>query len=146
MMIYTGRNTFFALGLALAVKAMRGVLMTYPLTAGDAHMAGYGWRFGTAIDNEVVAFWLAANGFINRCIKGSVVAIGTKRFAQVCIVILPKAHIQHAGAGHTNAIARFAEIMRKWRNKANALARFSNGCIASRAAGAIVGIFQRVVL
>ena len=53
---------------------------------------------------------------------------------KIGIVILTKAHIEHAGTGQADTVAAFTEIMRQRRNEAQLAASLGNPDIACRAA------------
>ena len=89
----------------------------------------------TPVDDEVMAFWLAANGLGNRGVQRRFAAIA-KGAAQIRIVILTKAHIELAGTGHTHPVAAFAEIMGQRGDEAKLAPGFLDLDITGGAAGA----------
>src|SRR5262245_12649280 len=69
-------------------------------------------------DDEVMALRLPGDGRVDRGVEEGVVATCAKRRPEIGCVLLAETHIESAGAGDAHAIARFAEIMRQWRDEA----------------------------
>src|SRR5690606_6017670 len=86
---------------------------------------------------------LAANRFIDRAGDGLVPFGRAQRRAEVGGVFLTKAHVEGAGAGETNAVAAFAEIVRHWGDEAETPARFLDLDVAGRAASLVGNVGKR---
>ncbi len=63
-----------------------------------------------AVDDEIVALRLQADGAIDRAGEQFIVGRGAQRLAKVRGILVAEAGVQRAGAGDADAIARFAEI------------------------------------
>jgi hypothetical protein len=91
----------------------------------------YGGRSPDAVaavddDDEVMAPGFSADRFSDGGIEKTVGFRGAQRLAQVGGVFPAEAHIERAGAGHSHAIAGFAEIVRERRDEAELSAGFRN--------------------
>src|SRR4051794_10729321 len=86
--------------------------------ARDTHVPRHRRTAGAAVDDEVMALWLAADGFVYS-VGNQFIAFGrAQRGAQVGCVFLAKAHIERARASQPDPVAAFAEIMRHRRDEA----------------------------
>ena len=63
------------------------------------------------IDDEVVALGLACDGALDGGDQRDVALAGPYRGPQVGRIVLAQAHIELAGAGQTDPVAAFAEIV-----------------------------------
>src|SRR3546814_11028589 len=79
--------------------------------AGDAHVAGDGRLLAAAVDDEVVALGLAADGLEDGGVEQVVALAEAQRRAQVGRVLLTEAHVERAGAGEAHAVAAFTEVV-----------------------------------
>src|SRR3546814_641755 len=114
--------------------------------AGDAHVAGDGRLLAAAVDDEVVALGLAADGLEDGGVEQVVALAEAQRRAQVGGVLLAEAHVERAGAGEAHAVAAFTEVVGQRRDEAEAAAGLLHAHIARRAAGAVVDLLQRPLL
>src|SRR5271165_4338725 len=114
-----------------------------PLTAGRAHVPLQGRGFGLAIDDEIMALRLAQDRLFDRPVEGRVIRARAQGRAQIGAVLLAKAHVELARAGHAHAVAALAEIMSERRDEADPAAGLSRAPVARRPAGAIVDLFKR---
>src|SRR6202034_4756895 len=87
-----------------------------------------------AIDDEIVAFGLARDRFIDGREQQSVAFRSAQRLAQIGGVFWAETHIKRAGTGDAYAIAGFAEIVRQRRDKAEAAAGLGDAHITGRPA------------
>src|SRR6266566_9739467 len=85
--------------------------------AGHAHMAADAWAVVAAIDDEVMALRLQADGTVDRGREQLVTRGGAQGFAQVRGILLAEAGVQRAGAGDPHPVAGFAKIMRHRRDE-----------------------------
>src|SRR6266849_1023902 len=84
-----------------------------PSAAGQRHRAGDGGFVVTAVDDEIMTFGFAADGFVDDGIVGRC----TQGRPQIGGIVLPQAHIEHPGAGKPHAVAAFAEIVAQRRDE-----------------------------
>src|SRR6201996_2152731 len=96
----------------------------------------------SAIDDEIVALRLHADGVVDGGCELSVVGGGAKRPAQVGSVLVAEAGMQRSGAGDPHAVARLAEIVRHRRDEAELAAGLADADITRRTAGIIVEIAE----
>src|SRR5581483_3881822 len=87
-------------------------------TAGDAHVARHGGAPGAAVDDEVVALWLARDGLVDGLHQERIVGARAQRRAQVGGIVLAEAHVERARAGEAHPVAALAEIVRQRRDEA----------------------------
>src|SRR6266702_4471938 len=73
--------------------------------AGHAHMAGDRGPVVAAIDDEIVAFRLAADRLADRRVERLVAFRLPQRCAQIGRILLSEAHIERAGTGQAHPIA-----------------------------------------
>src|SRR6185437_16169468 len=106
--------------------------------AGERHLAGYGGAVVEAIDDEVVALGLAADGLVDGRIDDGIIRRGAQRRTQIGGIVLAEAHIEHAGASQAHAVAAFAEIVAQRRDEAEPPPGLAHAHIPRRPAGAIV--------
>ena len=82
----------------MASSASRGIGVTFKayaetLAPRHTHVAGHGGFVVAAVDDEVVALGLAADGFINGCTQKIIAFRGAERRAQVGGILLAQAHV-----------------------------------------------------
>src|SRR5690606_1677786 len=111
--------------------------------AGDAHVPRHRYPASAAVDDEVVALRLARDRLADRLVERGVGLAVSHDLPQVGGILLPEAHVERAGAGHANAIARLAEIVRERRDEAEPAAGLPLVEVAGRAAGAVGGFLER---
>src|SRR5262245_60473367 len=129
-----------------STRRLRVAIAGWRSAPGHAHMARHGGGSMAAIDDEVMAFGFAADGLMDRRLQHVVSLAGAHGLAQVGVVILAEAHIEHAGASQPHAVAAFAEIVGHWRDESDASASLTHAHIARRTAGAVVDLIQRPFL
>src|ERR1700759_5222802 len=88
-----------------------------------------------AIDDEVVALGLEADGAVDRGAEQFVVAGGAQRLAQGGGGFLSPTNVQRAGAGDPDPVTGLAEIMRHRRDEAELAAGLADAHVAGRAPG-----------
>src|SRR6202521_6040642 len=123
-----------------------GIRRTPGSAAGHAHVPRQRRVFGTAVDDEVVALWLARDGPHDRRVEEIVALRRAQRRAQVGAVLLAETHEQRAGAGDAHAIAALAEVMGQRRDEAEEAAGLLDAHISCRPAGAVVAVAERIAL
>src|SRR5258705_12979873 len=64
-----------------------------------------------AVDDEVVALWLQADGAVDRGGEEVIVGGSPQWLAQIGGILMAEAGMQRAGAGDPHPIAGFAEVM-----------------------------------
>src|SRR3984893_16755487 len=110
--------------------------------AGDAHVARHRGALVAAVDDEIVALGLAADGFID----GGKQEVITFRCAQwstkISGIFLTEAHEQSTGTGDAHTIAGFAEIMSKGRDEAEPAAGLRHVDIAGRSPGSVIDLVE----
>ena len=114
--------------------------------AGHAHMAADARAVVPAVDDEVVALRLQADGAVDRGSEQVVVGGGPQRFAQIGGILVAEAGMQRAGAGDPHPVAGLAEIMGHRRDEAELAAGLADADVARRTAGVVVEVGQRVLL
>src|SRR5262245_28137203 len=93
-----------------------------------------------------MALWLPGDGRVDRGIEEGVIGTCAKRRLEIGCVLLAETHIESAGAGDAHAIARFAEIVRQWRDEAEPPSSLAHLDIAGRTAGAVGVVVEREAL
>src|SRR5262245_61708626 len=81
------------------------------LAAGHAHMARKRRALVPPIDHEIMSLGFARDCLINRSIQEFIVFRSPQRTTKVSGIILTQAHVERAGTGNTDTVARFTEIM-----------------------------------
>ena len=99
-----------------------------------------------AIDDEVVAFRLQADGAVDRRGQQIVVGGSPQRLAQIGGILVAEAGVQRAGAGDADPVACFAEVVGHRRDEAELAAGLGDADIAGRAAGVVGEVGQRELL
>ena len=89
------------------------------LAARDAHVARDRGGAERPVDNEVMTFGLAGDGFADRRMQAFVALRGAQRRPQIGGVFVSKAHVERPRARHAHAIAAFAEIVGERRDEAD---------------------------
>src|SRR4029078_3921261 len=116
------------------------------LTAGHAHVARQCRLQMPAVDHKIMPLRLPRDVLVDRRIQEVVTLGRAQRLAQIGSVVLTETHIERAGAGDTNAIARLAEVMRQRRNKSETSAGFFYTHITGGTSGPFVDVFERISL
>ncbi len=116
------------------------------LSAGDAHMARNGGLVVAAVDDEIMAFGFAADGFVDGCAQKLIALRGAKRGPKIGSVFLAQAHVKRAGAGEPDPVAALAEIMGQGRDEAKPPAGFLDLNIARGPTSLVGNILQRELL
>src|SRR5438034_1825425 len=105
-------------------------------------MASDGGPVVAAVDDEIMPLGLAVDRGADRGFE-RLVALGlAQRGAQIRRIFLAEAHIQRAGAGQSDAVAAFAEIMGQGGDEAEPPAGLPHRRIARRSAGAIISLVE----
>src|SRR6266853_3716380 len=99
-----------------------------------------------AIDDEVVALRLGADGAVDRSREQLVVRGGPQRFTQIRGILVAEAGMQRPGAGDPHPVAGLAEIMGHRRDEAELAAGLADADITRGTASVIVEVGQRVLL
>src|SRR5262245_36425851 len=86
--------------------------------------------------------WLTRNRLVDRRIQEFVALGRTQGLTQIRSVILTETHEERAGAGDTNAVTRFAEIVRQRCDKTETSAGFLYMHVARGTSRAIVNVFE----
>src|ERR1700674_629746 len=107
-------------------------------TAGNAHMAADTGAVVPAIDDEIVALGVQADGAVDRCAEQLVIGGGAQRLAQIGGILVAEAGVQRAGTGDPHAVAGLAEIMGHRRNEAELATGLADANVTRGAAGALV--------
>src|SRR5690554_3355164 len=108
-------------------------------------MARNSWPACRAVDDEIMALGLSANGLVNGSREQIVAFRLTQRCAQIGSIFLAEAHEQRSGAGDTHAVAAFAEIVGEGRDKAQSSAGLLHLHIAGGPAGLVRNVDQREI-
>src|SRR5262245_60256839 len=87
--------------------------------------------------------WLTRNRLVDRRIQEFVALGRTQGLTQIRSVILTEAHEERAGAGDTNAVTRFTEIVRQRCDKTETSAGFLYMHVARGTSRAIVDVLER---
>src|SRR5262252_9845671 len=95
-----------------------------------------------AVDDEIVALGLAADGFIDRGEQAVIAVRGAQRSAKIRGIVLAKAHEQGTGAGHAHAVAGFAEVVGERGDEAQPPTGLLYPNIAGRPAGAVIDLVE----
>src|SRR5258708_28519552 len=114
--------------------------------AGDAHVAADARAVVPAIDDEVVALRLQADGAVDRRAEQFIVGGRPQRLAQVGGILVAKAGMQGPGTSDPHPVAGLAEIMGHRRDEAERAAGFADANAARRTARVIVKVGHRVLL
>src|SRR5258708_34776536 len=114
--------------------------------AGNAHVAADARAVVPAVDDEVVALWLQADGAVDREAEQLIVGGRPQRLAQIGGILVAEAGMQGPGAGDPHPVAGLAEIMGHRRDEAELAVGFADANVARRTAGVIVTVGQRVLL
>src|SRR5262245_52500283 len=114
--------------------------------AGDAHMPRDRRPAMAAIDDEIMALWLTANGLIDGRVQQVVTFGGAQRGAQIGGVFLTKAHEQGTSASDADAIAGLAEIVRQRGDEAQSTTGFLNPDITRGPTGTIIDVLKHEIL
>src|SRR5476649_133511 len=91
--------------------ARPGRLRPETSAAGDAHVAADARAVVPAVDDEVVALGLQADGAIDGRAEQVIVGGGAERFAQIGGIFVAETGVQRAGAGNPHPVAGFTEIV-----------------------------------
>lgn len=108
---YTSGLSPHSMMLSISTYTMAASRPQVDYPPAHAHMAGDRRAVMAAVDDEVMDFGFSADRFIDRGIENIVCFRGALRFAQIGGIVLAGAHIKRAGAGHTQTIAGFAQIV-----------------------------------
>src|SRR5712692_3751794 len=114
--------------------------------AGNAHVPADARAVVPAIDDEVVALRLQADGAVDRSSEHIVVGGGAERLAQIGGILVAETGVQRAGAGDPHPVAGLAEIMGHRRDEAELAAGLADAHVACGAAGVLVEVGQGVLL
>src|SRR5258705_6755918 len=113
--------------------------------AGDAHVAADARAVVPAIDDEVVALWLQADGAVDRGGEEVIVGGSPQWPAQIGGILMAEAGMQRAGAGDPHPIAGFAEVMGHRRDEAELAPGLADADVTGRAAGIVGEVGQGVL-
>src|ERR1700704_5103207 len=108
--------------------------------AGDAHMAADARAVVPAIDDEVVALRLQADGAVDRGTEQVVVGGGPQRLPQIGSILVAEAGMQGAGTGDPHPVAGLAEIMGHRRDEAELATGLADANVTRGTAGIIVEV------
>ena len=75
------------------------------LSSGHAHVTADAWPVVAAIDDEIVALGLEADGAVDGGVEQVVIARCSQRFAQIRGVLVTEAGVDRTSAGNPHAIA-----------------------------------------
>src|SRR5215208_1575108 len=112
------------------------------LSAGYAHVAGQCRLLVTAVDDEIMAFRLAADRFADRGMQRLIAFRRPQRCPQVCSVFLAEAHVKRAGAGQPHPVAALAEVMGQGCDESQSAAGLLDSHIARRPAGSVRDVVE----
>src|SRR4029077_9568635 len=120
-----------------------GSLTIAELAASHAHMAGQGRALMPSIDQEIMPLGFACNRLIDRSIQEVIACRSPQRIAEICGVVLAKAHVKCAGASNAYTVARFTEIVSKRGNETQPATGFFHAHVARRPSRAVVDFVER---
>ena len=111
--------------------------------AGHAHMTADARPIVAAINNEIVALGLEADGAVDRCTQEIVIGRGAERLAQIGGIFLTEAGMKRARAGNADPVAGLAEVMGHWRDETESAAGFRHADIAGGTTCAVGKVGKR---